>query len=340
MRIAAARRWDADAFVVALAVSRDGTHAAAALGDGTVQLIDLADPDGAPRSVRAHDGACLALARDLDGSGFLSGGDDGRLVRIAPGAAAETLAHVKDRWIEHVDAEPGARLRAYAAGRDVVLLDAAGRSPRSRLEHPSTVGGLAFAPRGRRVAAAHYGGVSLWWTGSSGPPLRLPWKGSHLAVVWHPAGTHVLSAMQEPELHGWRLKDGADMRMSGYPTKIRSFAWTARGRYLATAGADAVVCWPFFGGGPWDRAPRELRVAGGRLVTAVASHPAADAVVAGLADGSVHAAPLDGGAPAPLVPAGGGPVSALAWSADGRHILSGTESGRIDWLSLARAPAG
>jgi hypothetical protein len=40
------------------------------------------------------------------------------------------------------------------------------------------------------------------------------------------------------------------MQMSGYATKVRSMAWTNRSRYLATGGAESVVCWPFFGGGP------------------------------------------------------------------------------------------
>src|SRR3712207_3571856 len=68
-------------------------------------------------------------------------------------------------------------------------------------------GGLAFAPKGKHLAVAHYGGVSLWWTKAPDVPVRLDWKGSHLGVLWHPAGTHLMTAMQEAELHGWRLKD-------------------------------------------------------------------------------------------------------------------------------------
>ncbi|UEM25251.1 WD40 repeat domain-containing protein (plasmid) [Skermanella mucosa] len=334
------RRWETGAWVVGLAVNRAGTHAAAALGDGSVRLLDLADPDGGPRASQVHAGACLTIVPDLDDRGFLTGGDDGRLCRIVPGssgdAAAEPLAEVKGRWIEHVDAEPQAGLRAFAAGRQVTLLDRAGRPACDPLDHPSTVGGLAFAPKGKRLAVAHYGGVSLWWTKAPDVPTRLDWKGSHLGVIWHPAGTHVMTAMQEAELHGWRLKDKAHMRMSGYAAKVRSFAWAARGRWLATAGAEEVVCWPFFGGGPWDKAPLELPGPGSAVITAVAPHPMDPVLAAGRDDGMIFVAPLDGSAPLPLAGRGGSAVSALAWTANGRSLLAGTEDGRLSWITPAR----
>lgn len=328
------RRWDTGAYVVALAVNRGGTHAAAALGDGTVWLMDLSDTDGMPHMTAAHDGACLALARDIDGTGFLTGGDDGRVRRVAPGAEPDTLAEAKGRWIEHLDASPQARLRAYGAGRRVVVLEAGGRPRFDALEHPSTVGGLAFAPNGKRLAVAHYGGTSLWWTAQAGTPARLEWKGSHLGVVWHPDGTHLITTMQESGLHGWRLKDKADMHMSGYPTKIRSLGWTRRARYLVTGGAESAVCWPFFGGGPWNKRPVELATGSDTLATVVAPHPSEEVLVVGHEDGVVIVAPLDGTPPVVLRHADASPVSAAVWSADGRHLLVGTEGGSLTWFPL------
>ncbi len=49
-----------------------------------------------------------------------------------------------------------------------------------------------------------------------------------------------------------------DMRMSGYPSKPESLGFTRSGKYLASAGADAIVLWPFFGGGPMGKPPLEL----------------------------------------------------------------------------------
>ena len=44
--------------------------------------------------------------------------------------------------------------------------------------------------------------------------------------------------MQENELHGWRVSDSADMRMSGYPTKVKSMSWLPKGRYVVAAGYE------------------------------------------------------------------------------------------------------
>src|SRR5438105_4011632 len=66
----------------------------------------------------------------------------------------------------------------------------------------------------------------------------LAWKGSHLAVRFSPDGRFVITSMQEPGLHGWRLSDRKDMRMSGYSARVRSLAFAADGRSLATSGAN------------------------------------------------------------------------------------------------------
>ena len=56
-----------------------------------------------------------------------------------------------------------------------------------------------------------------------------------------------------------RVSDGDDMQMSGYPTKVKSMSWLPKGRYLATGGAESVVCWPFHGkGGPVGKAAIDL----------------------------------------------------------------------------------
>ena len=50
-------------------------------------------------------------------------------------------------------------------------------------------------------------------------PETLEWKGSHLDVTFSPDGRFLVTAMQEPTLHGWRLVDSKHMRMSGYAAR-------------------------------------------------------------------------------------------------------------------------
>ena len=43
------------------------------------------------------------------------------------------------------------------------------------------MGGLAFFPKGFRLAVAHYNGATLWFPNVKAEPECLVWKGSHLA---------------------------------------------------------------------------------------------------------------------------------------------------------------
>jgi hypothetical protein len=286
------------------------------------------------RAVTAHDGGLLSAAADAR-DGWLTGGDDGKLMRVSPGGEAAQLADFKGRWVDHVAAHE-AGVRAAGVGKSLHVFDAAGAALKTLL-HPSSVGGIAFDAKGKRIAASHYNGASLWFVGAKeDKPRLLEWKGSHHGIAFSPDGTHVVTAMQEPSLHGWRLTDGQHMRMSGYPTKTRSLSFTARGRWLATSGAESVVLWPFFGGGPMGKAPTEL--AGGDEVfcTAVACHPQHEVVAAGFGDGLVLMAEITSGKVVPIAPPSGHAVSALAWSANGAGLAFGTEAGRAGLIDLSR----
>ena len=151
--------------------------------------------------------------------------------------------------------------------------------------------GLCFLPKGYRLALAHYNGVSLWFPNADAAPSVLEWKGSHLDATVSPDGRFLVTSMQENALHGWRLADSRNMRMTGYPGKTRSLSWSHDGHWLATSGADACVVWPFKDkDGPMGKAPRECGVRPSR-VTQVAFHPRALVVAIGYADGLGAAVP-------------------------------------------------
>ena len=91
-------------------------------------------------------------------------------------------------------------------------------------------------------------------------PDTFEWKGSHLDVTVSPDGRFLVTSMQENALHGWRIADRKDMRMSGYPAKTRSLSWSFDGHWLATSGADAAIIWPFKDkDGPMKKAPLRMR---------------------------------------------------------------------------------
>ena len=319
-----------EAFVVATRFSRDSRHVAFALGDGSLHLVDLADRE-AWQTVAVHDGAALALATDTEAGGFISGGDDGTFRRIAPDGTASDIAKFGMKWVEQVAsfaADKGkGSLLACSVGKTVHLFDRAGQKLKE-LQHPSSVTGLAFDAKGKRIGASHYNGASLWFVGAkTDTPRKLDWKGSHTAIAIHPDGDAVVTAMQENALHGWRLSDNQHMRMSGYPAKTNSLSFTRNGKWLATSGADSMVLWPFFGGGPMGKAPTELAGGDGVLCNQVACHPRDELVAGGFSDGLVVIAEVGSSRILPVAPPEHGPVSALAWSPDGSQLAFGTETG-------------
>jgi WD40 repeat protein len=334
---------DLGAFVVAARFSRDGRHAGFALGDGTVRIAQArARADWT--SVTVHDGAILDFAPDPAGDGFISGGDDGKLNRVAADGSMSNLGNFGMKWVEHVatfalDQGRGDKARgliAASAGKLIRLYDESGQVLKE-LAHPSTVTGLVFDGKGKRIGASHYNGATLWFVAAkTDTPRKLEWKGSHTGILIHPEGDAVVTAMQENALHGWKLPDGAHMRMSGYPAKTTSLSFTRNGKWMASSGADAMVLWPFFGGGPMGKAPLELAGGEGILCTQVACNPKDDIVAGGFNDGLVVVADIASSRILPIVPPSHGPISTLAWSLDGSQLAVGTETGFAALIDFAR----
>ncbi len=296
----------------------------------------FAQPKEEPQRVAAHDGAILATA--ADGDRIVSGGDDGKVVETDAEGKTRTLAgDPKHRWIDHVALGPNGTV-AWSAGKTAFALPRErGKAGRGReFEAPSTVGGLAFLPKGFRLAVAHYNGASLWFPNApQTAPETLEWKGSHLGATVSPDGRFLITTMQEPMLHGWRLADRKHMRMSGYTARVTSFDWTLGGRWLATSGSTQVILWPFHTkDGPMGKEPRLLALSEHR-VEVVACHPKQDVVAVGYGDGMVLFVRVEDGAEILAKKPGAAPITALAWSADGRLLAFGTEAGEAGILDLA-----
>lgn len=164
----------------------------------------------------------------------------------------------------------------------------------------------------------------------------LKWAGSHTGVTFSPDGRFVMSAMQENALHGWRLRDKADLRMSGYPSRVKGWAWAGGLLWLATSGADQAGLWPFDGfKGPMGRAPLQLCWSVPALATAVAAVRGREIVFAGFATGQVVFSEIDAMAEPRMVKRSAGtPVTVLICTAAGR-LLAASEDGRAMWADLS-----
>jgi WD40 repeat protein len=303
-----------------------GNDAAFVLGEEAVLIVGAAGE----RRVNAHQGAILCSAGD--GTRIITGGDDGSIGLVDGTGEARTIASdAKKRWIDRVAIARDGTV-AWAAGKQAFV-----RTPKGvekSLDLPSSAGGLAFAPKGLRLAVAHYGGVTLWFPNASAKAETLAWKGSHLDIAFSPDGRFLVTAMQEPALHGWRLADAKDMRMSGYAGKVQSMSWSAGGEWLATSGAPQLVVWPFQGkDGPMGKAPRMLAPADNR-VSAVACHPKQGIIAVGYENGMMLLVRIDDGAEIIARHPGKAAISSLTWGASGDRLAFGTEEAEAGIIPL------
>ena len=293
-----------NAYVVSTLFDRTG--AVFALADGTIRFEggDIQE---------AHDGAVLSATLHPSGEGVITGGDDGRLV-WSRRTGIEVLADFGGKWLDAVAASAESGLIAVAAGKDLMVRDSRDRTFERRFLHERTVSDVAFDPKGRRIVTATYGGVMLWYAKiADQKPQFLKWPGAHLGVVMSPDGRFILSAMQENALHGWRVADGKDMRMAGYPSKIRSMSFLAKGALLATSGAPGVVIWPFAGSnGPMGREAVEIGVEEATTITHCAGARDVGRLAAGVSDGRVWSVDLNQTGQTSIRGETGAPVSALA----------------------------
>jgi WD40 repeat protein len=280
--------------------------------------------EGEPERVAVHSGAILTAASDS--KEIVTGGDDGTVIETRADRSHDVICadFSLQRWIDNVALGPGG-IVAWSVGKKVMVVPPK-EEPR-QIEVPSTAGGLAFAPKGVRLAIAHYNGVTLWFPNAQAKPERLEWKGSHIAASFSPDGRFLVTAMQEPALHGWRLVDGKHMRMSGYTAKVRSMSWSASGKALATSGSRELIVWPFQSKeGPMGAEPAMLAPLN-CLVTTVACHPRTDIVAVGYEDGTVLLVRAPDGAEILARRPDGNLVSALAWNAAGTRLAFATEAG-------------
>ncbi len=297
---------------------------------GAEENAALVSAAGEISTVAIHGGAILGAASD--GERIVTGGDDGKVVALdAKGKVTVLATDPKRRWIDNVALHPDGAV-AWSLGKTAFVRS--GKGEEKSFDVPTTVGGLAFAPKGLRLAIAHYNGVTLWFPNMAGSAQFLEWAGSHLGVMFSPDNKFLVTTMHEPALHGWRLADNRHMRMTGYPGRVRSMSWSAGGKGLATSGADTVIVWPFTSkDGPMGKEPAMLAPLQAR-VSMVACHPKQDVMGVGYSDGTVLMVRLEDGAEILVRRNGGEAVSALAWGAKGTQLAFATEDGDAGMVEL------
>ncbi len=339
------RHWDLGVPVMSLCASRNGEWILASLADGSARIFAANAEAKEPRSLALHEGLPLCLRPDADDHAFLSGGEDGKVLIVDPvlGAATLLAEHAVQR-IEQVAASPQSQCRAYSVAQAVHVLNEAGEEKVDPpLLFPGSIKGLAFSPKGDRLAVGYPGGVALWQTdGEDTQPTTLKLKDSPCGLLWSPDGAMLLACLMDNEVCAWLMPEEKEIRLRSFAAPVHSMAFTAGNKYLAASGAAQILYWPT-AAGRFGKEPLRLGEADQRLVTVVAAHAKEPFVAAGYDDGMVAMAPLDGRKALRIRPPGLSPINGLALNKAGDCLFASVESGTIllftvDSLRNALAP--
>jgi WD40 repeat protein len=268
-----AEAWTAtvDDYATALATSHDGTLLSVGTATGQLFVFDVATGSLRFRTL-AHANGVLSLDWSPRERVLATSGQDGRAQLLdGDGRVLSELAS-DAAWVQRVAWAPDGRHLATASGTITRIWSASGQPVWRTDPHESAVTGLAWNGRGTELATACYGGVQLFRTASPSRARRLPWRGSLISLAWSPTDAVIACGTEAHSVHFWRVANGQDSEIYGFPSKPRALSWDASGKMLATGGDVSVSIWVFDGGGPEGRHP--IRLAGHQaLCTALAFHP-------------------------------------------------------------------
>jgi len=223
--------------VVGLDVSTDGELVASAAWRSGVQLWRPArlPADG----FHGHVNWVTGLAIDPRSELVYSGGHDGtiRVWNIATGRERAPLAQTSDFFYSLDISSDGLILAGGGRTGLVQLWDTVTHEHRSLPMGGKTIWGVAFGPRGRRLATAGNDGRIRLWDVASGTLERV--VGNHPSRVWGLAygneGRRLASAGEDGTARVWRLDSAAApqvLEVDGVP--LRGVAIGPQGRQVAT----------------------------------------------------------------------------------------------------------
>jgi WD40 repeat protein len=311
-------------------------------GDDNMVRLWAPDEGHELRMLKGHEGLICSVAVSADGKRIASASLD-LTVRLWDATSGKQLHCLED----HHDQVHGLALspdgkRLFTAGRDglVAQWDVDTGKEVCRFEgHRGGTCGLSLSEDGKLLATAGDDGtVQVWDVATKRRQCRIDvsWDGV-TAVALLPDGRSVVSADAMGAIVQWSARTGAKERSIGSSApghaapllardlpdsaRLECFTWSPDGRFLATGGADHWVRL-------WDAATGMQVHALGRhtdVVWSVAFSPDGKYVAsAGRRDGLVHLWDVATGKAVHRFGRGHrGGISRLAWSVDGKYLLSG-----------------
>lgn len=345
-----ARQWQRRAAIGQLCFNADGTLLAISAADGTVALARLADNEPPEARITIEDGQTtirpregkpspLIITRLQEARSLSTGSDGGFLVLTAKGellrlsrsgeiagklladkSPISAFAECLRTGLTAVVVQRHLRLQSEGTG-PITDVDLSGQAPDI----------LSISRDGTFLALAGDGRLSIRSTAVPNQPacdIALPHR--PMTLEWSPDGTWVGCGLEQGGLCLVNVATGDTVMLPDFPGPVGRIDWSGPAATLLASGAYRIAGWATEVEALSDYARGALATgrAGFVLVAAVAAHPLRKLAAAGYVNGRVVVAPI--GSPEEMtVRDGGGPVTALEWSADGRHLAIGDALGSV-----------
>ncbi|MBM3905578.1 MAG: hypothetical protein FJ354_02695 [Thaumarchaeota archaeon] len=323
-------RWvfDVSDYISHAAWSNDSLFFAVALASGPIRIFNR--KDGSQKTIDGHKFGTMEVSWSQDNSKIASAGQDGQL-KIWDVTTQKLLksSEAGSQWVEHITWSPDGNHIASAAGKILKVWNANGEMIQEYREHPSTITALHWNSTGKEIATASYGKIMIFQIGKIEPQQILLYPSSLISLSWHTSGKWIVAGTQEGSVHGWKIphKEGNDIDIQGYETKITQLSWSKNGKYLATVGGSWIVIWDFSGKGPQGQKPEILKDQ--RKVTQMSYQNNGDLLVSGTKDGAVLFWRQTVPEKTRLEKHVGSPINHIRWSPDGSSLAICTDDGKI-----------
>ena len=304
--------------VLALAFSPDGTRLASGSKDKTVRLWDLTDADKW-RTLQKHTGWTNVLAFSPDGKMLASGSTD-KTIQLWNTTTGEPLAtftgHIKG--ITALAFSPDSTtLVSGSSDGTIRFWDTENGDPLAdRITgHTPWIRAATFVKDSSTLASAAFNGIITFWDVKTSQKSTIQAAGHQdwfPTLAFSPDGTKLVSVGAEGTTVSWRpdhlirltdVKTGRELATLPYTMGARKLTFSADGKTVAFSGLGEIRL--------WNTETGDEQVM-----------PIADLTNLGL--GRHNNIPT---------------VSALAFSPDGRWLVSGTEAGKIQMWDVATGEA-
>lgn len=341
------RHWPLGIAVEACTFDAAEKVVAFSLADGDVSIAQASDPEPSSKRwrVAADDGRSTISPRrkpfppvmrlSIDAppvrlapfgpGGFLAGGAGGRLVHIAGDGVVEPFAGADGGPITAIAAARGGAALVLTGSE--VRLHQPDRDPRL-IARGGDGTALAVAPAGDCFALADGPVTSIRGT-EAGDIIASFDLGAVATLSFSPDGRHLAAALVEGGIALVALDSGRVTRHGNYPAAVRSLAWSADSKLLATDGAFRIIVWSVGASDTPDDLAGNVETGRGGLVAiaSVAINPRRPLVAAGYENGLIVVAQIGGRDELLVKPPGEGAVLNMRWSADGLLLAFGCAGG-------------